>query len=80
MYAVLSQNQLCRDLRVFGVEFLSWKWCWCQKMTNIRYGLSRQLFITQALMKTWTLRQRLVTDYVFTQLFNFVNSTSCMIS
>ena len=20
-----------RDLRVFGVKFLSWKWCWCQK-------------------------------------------------
>ena len=31
IYAVLSQNQLCRDLRSFGVKFLSWKWCRCQK-------------------------------------------------
>ena len=31
IYAVLSQNQLWRDSRVFGVKFLSWKWCWCQK-------------------------------------------------
>ena len=36
IYAVLSQNQLCRDLRVFGVKFLSWKWCRCQKMSNMR--------------------------------------------
>ena len=29
IYAVLLQNQLCRELRVFGVKFLNWKWCWC---------------------------------------------------
>ena len=23
---------------VFGVKFLSWRWCRCQKMTNIRYA------------------------------------------
>ena len=26
----------------FGVKFLSWKWCRCQKMRNIRYG--RELY------------------------------------
>ena len=31
IYAVLSQNQLSRDLRIFDVKFLGWKWCWCQK-------------------------------------------------
>ena len=31
IFDVLSQNQLSRDLRVFGVKFLDWKWCWCQK-------------------------------------------------
>ena len=31
IYAVLSQNQLSRDLRVFYVKFLGWKWCWSQK-------------------------------------------------
>ena len=44
------QNQFCRDLRCFvtksvvsqftrfSVKFFSWKWCWCQKITNMRYG------------------------------------------
>ena len=31
IYAVLSQNQLSRDLHVFDVKFLGWKWFWCQK-------------------------------------------------
>ena len=31
IFAVLSQNQLSRDLRVLGVNLLGWKWCWCQK-------------------------------------------------
>ena len=31
-YTVLLQNQLCRDLRAFGVKFLSWKWCRCPKI------------------------------------------------
>ena len=33
--SVLLQNKLCRELHVFGVKFLSWKWCWCQQ--NYKY-------------------------------------------
>ena len=28
---------------IFGVKFLSWKWCWCNKITNIRYPIWKNL-------------------------------------
>ena len=38
IYAVLSQNQVCRNLRTFGVKCLSWKWqIWSMSTIEVEY-------------------------------------------